>query len=93
MEFSVKKVENCFAQAENYEYLIDAEGARFAEMLSGRQASVRVNEGLRRPSFLATLPNGVRVKGLLNKTTVKVGYLPAQAPEQKQDFEQWLSSL
>jgi len=90
MDFAVKKAENCFADAENYEYRIALSGASFLALLQGIQASTRVNEKLRRPTFYAELPTGVRVKGLMDKNVIKVGYLLEQAVEQKADFELWL---
>ncbi|MCL1879834.1 MAG: hypothetical protein FWF71_04345 [Actinomycetia bacterium] len=93
MEFAVKKAENCFAAAENYEYRIALADQDFLKLLEDNGADVRVNEQLRRPTFVAELPGGVRIKGLLARNVIKVGYLPTAAATQKADFESWLSSL
>jgi hypothetical protein len=94
MEFEVKKLENCFADAENYEYRMAVTGERFCRLLADEQAAeVRVNERLRRPVFIATLPNGTRVKGELANTVIRVGYEPDAAVEQKAAFESWLNAL
>lgn len=93
MFFESKKAENCFAEAENYEYRIALVGSEFIRALAVQAQSIRTNERLRRPAFLASLPNGTRVKGVLAKNIIKVGYVPAQAIEQRRAFEQWLRSL
>jgi hypothetical protein len=94
MEFEVKKLENCFADAENYEYRTAVTGERFCRLLADeRAAEVRVNEHLRRPVFIATLPNGMRVKGELVNTVIRVGYEPDAVVEQKAAFESWLNAL
>jgi hypothetical protein len=94
MDFDVKKLENCFADAENYEYRVAVSGTQFSCLLTSEQkAEVRVNERLRRPVFIATLPNGVRVKGELANTIIRVGYGIDAASEQKAAFEDWLSAV
>jgi hypothetical protein len=91
MDFDVKKLETCFADAENYEYRVAVSGEQFYQLLAKEQkAKVRVNEHLRRPAFIATLPDGVRIKGELTKNIIRVGYEPAQAASQKTAFEHWL---
>lgn len=93
MQFESKKVEDCFADAENYEYRIEATGAEFVPLLASQSENVRINDKLRRPTFTATLKNGTRLKGLLSKDVIKVGFTPEQAPEQKATFEHWLREL
>jgi hypothetical protein len=69
MDFEVKKLETCFADAENYEYRVAADAGRLWRLLVEEQgAELRVNERLRRPVFIATLANGTRVKGELGAT-------------------------
>jgi hypothetical protein len=93
MFFESKKAENCFADAENYEYRIALVGSEFVHALASQAQSLRTNEHLRRPTFLASFSNGMRIKGVLAKNIIKVGYVPAQAVEQRHAFEQWLCSL
>jgi hypothetical protein len=91
MHYFIKKLENCFADAENYEYQLTLTGEHFYPLLvKQRHATVRVNEKLRQPVFIATLPDGVRVKGILTKNFIRVGYLPDKAAAQKATFERWL---
>ena len=93
MKFEWKKAENCFADAENYEYRIDRAGDAFVQALGSRAKSVRVNGKLRRPTFLAEMTDGTRVKGLLSKDVIKVGFVPADAKRQRERFERWLAEL
>ena len=93
MLFESKKADNCFSDAENYEYRIAVIGEEFIKLLNDLAVSVRINDKLRRPVFMAELENGTRIKGVLAKSTIKVGYLLSAASEQKECFEQWLKAL
>ena len=93
MDFEVKKAENCFSDAENYEYRIGLSGADFVEAIRLQAEQLHINDKLRRPTFQATLANGVQVKGLLERNVIKVGYVSGQAEEQKAAFEQWLANI
>ena len=93
MRFEVKKVENCFMDAENYEYRIEVFGNEFIELLKLLGAEASINDMLRRPSFKAELDNGVQLKGLLAKDVIKVGYVLGHAAEQKAAFEHWMAGL
>jgi hypothetical protein len=93
MHFDRKKAENCFSDAENYEYRLEVLGSVFAEHIQPLASELRVNDKLRRPTFIAQMTNGMQVKGLLDKTVIKVGYVPEKAAEQQIEFEHWLSEL
>jgi len=93
MRFKSKKIENCFSDAENYEYRIKVAGTEFIKSLDGLAILVKVNETLRRPTFTAVLKGGVQIKGTLAKPIIKVGYPFPTALEQKAWFEQWLEAL
>lgn len=120
MHFESKKAENCFANAENYQYRIEVPGSEFVTMLreagdssvheapttslstcngpdetplNPKLASLRINDKLRRPTFIAQLQNGMQLKGLLDKNIIKVGYVPECAEEQRAAFEAWLAQL
>jgi hypothetical protein len=93
MRFEVKKAENCFADAENYEYRVAAEGAETARALEELGALLRYNDAARRPTFLALLQDGTRIRGLLHKDVIKAGFPPQNADEARQRFETWLSAL
>ena len=93
MKFDYKKAENCFANAENYEYRIAILGAEFVLFLEELDVVLRINKGLRRPTFLGIFNSGVQVKGLLERCVIKVGFVPGHAREQKDAFDQWLEGL
>jgi len=93
MDFVFKKAEDCFANAENYEYRIEVQGLEFIKVLEPFAEWLRVNDKLRRPTFMARLENGTQLKGLLGKQVIKVGYVEAQAEEHKRAFEAWLQAL
>jgi hypothetical protein len=93
MNFELKKAENCFSDAENYEYRVEVPGSVFLERVRPQTIETHINDKLRRPTFTAQLDSGARVKGLLDKTVIKVGYSPNRAAEQKAAFEHWLSEL
>ncbi|MDR2108584.1 MAG: hypothetical protein LBP28_03875 [Coriobacteriales bacterium] len=94
MHYEAKKLENCFADAENYEYRIAISGERFSRLLAEQpEAELRVNERLRRPTFIAALPDGTRIKGELAKELIRVIYTPEKVATQKAAFEAWLSGL
>lgn len=97
MKFEYKKAEDCFSDAENYEYRLEATGSVLVGMLR-REApaeisSLRINEKLRRPTFVAALADGMQVKGLMEKNVIKVGFVPEKVAEQKPAFERWLAGL
>ncbi len=93
MRFECKKAEDCFSNAENYEYRLEVPGLQFVEMLAPLADRLRINEQLRRPTFTASLEGGIQLKGLMDKTIIKVGFVPAQASEQRAAFEQWLATV
>ena len=93
MRFDSKKIENCFSDAENYEYRIEIPGEEFVGLLGDLAILININEKLRRPAFMAVLKGGIQIKGILNKPIIKVGYPLPVALEQKTWFEHWLESL
>jgi hypothetical protein len=94
MQFDVKKLETCFADAANYEYRLEVSGNLFYPLLQERfNADVRVNEALRNPVFIAQAENGMRMKGSLAKNHIRVGFNLSDADQQKAEFESWLSLL
>ncbi|MDR1713585.1 MAG: hypothetical protein LBR39_05475 [Coriobacteriales bacterium] len=94
MDFSVQKAENCFADAENYEYRLSANGADLLAAIldSNLVATSRINDRLRRPTFSVKLNDGTQIKGLLAKDVIKVGYPPADAAKARADLEDWLTN-
>jgi hypothetical protein len=93
MRFERKKAEDCFSDSESYEYRVAMTGKEFVAALEGVGAQVRVNEKLRRPTFVAKLDDGVRLKGILSANVVKAGFDPETHEEQQARFERWMEGL
>ena len=93
MDFVSKKIENCFSDAENYEYRIEAKGSELIKLFDSEAEWLHINDELRRPTFSARMKNGTQLKGLLEKQIIKVGFVSEDATRQKKDFEQWLHKL
>ena len=91
MRFESKKAEDCFSDAENYQYRLEICGDEFIKLLDKMTNNIRINDQLRRPTFSAELEGGLRIKGLLEKPIIKVGFDLALAKEQRRSFELWLS--
>jgi len=90
MKFECKKTENCFADAQTYEYRLPISGEAFSRFLSGWE--VRVNAKLRRPVFLAD-KNGVHVKGLLAHNVIRASFPQSRWEAEKAAFETWLGGI
>jgi hypothetical protein len=90
MKFDCAKTENCFADAQTYEYRLPVTGEAFSKHLSGWE--VRVNAKLRRPVFLAQR-EGVHVKGLLFHNVIKASFPSDRWETEKAAFEEWLGGL
>ena len=88
--YKIKKVENCFKDSQTYEYLMvitlhitDIEG--FAR---GDNLDIKTN--FRRPFFIITRENGVKIKGILNSNRIKVSFPDHTWKDLKTDFEEEL---
>jgi hypothetical protein len=91
MHFESKKAEDCFSDAENYQYRLEICGDEFLKLLSKITNNIRINDQLRRPTFTAELDGGLRIKGLLDKPVIKVGFNLELANPQRRSFELWLT--
>lgn len=89
MEFKIKKVNNCFKDAETYEYSI---GCNSCELLSvfENMGRLNVNSRLRRPVFTLDMDSGVNIKGILAEPVLRASFRDTR---QKAEFETWLSGL
>ncbi len=88
MEFTVQKTENCFADAQTYEYKLPLTGDALLRLLDA-DWSIRINDKLRRPVFIAERQD-LRLKGVLAETLVRASFPSAHALEEKAAFEAWL---
>ena len=90
MNFKVIKVENCFAETQTYEYMLELTGEEFLTRLEGW--SLRINRKLRRPVGIAQ-KDGVIVKTVLEGHSVRVSYPDDRWLPEKIEFEAFLEKL
>ena len=90
MNIRVMKVENCFAETQTYEYMLEISGGEFLEGLTDWE--VRVNQKLRRPAGIAQR-DGVVIKTVLDGHSVRVSFPDACWLEKKIEFEEYLRNL
>ena len=90
MKIRVMKVDNCFAQTQTYEYMLDISGEEFFHGLEGWD--LRINEKLRRPTGIASR-DGVIIKAVLAGHSVRVSYPDDCWLMKKIEFEQYLEQL
>lgn len=91
MIFDCKKTENCFADSQTYEYRIPILAEEFLQILD-ETWETRCNHKLRRPVFLAER-DGIRIKGILAGTIIRVSFQNDSWEEQKNTFEEWMVNI
>lgn len=89
MIYSVKKVNNCFKDAETYEYVIEVKSGALLDVFE-QIGALKVNTRLRRPVFTLDMQDNTNVKGILAEPVLRVSF---RAPGSKTKFESWLGSL
>jgi len=88
MQIDVKKAENCFADAQSYEYRLPVDGQGFSAMLDDGW-EIKEHNKYRRPLFTAD-KDGVNIKGILKANIIKVSYPSERWEPLKENFERWL---
>lgn len=91
MEYKCKKTENCFENSETYEYRLPVTGETFIAFLP-EGASLRKNERLRRPVFIAD-HGGINIKGMLAADRIRVSFPAEDCERRKSEFEDWIGGL
>lgn len=87
MKFVCKKTENCFAEAQTWEYELPVTGAELCRLLEGWE--IRENHRFRRPVFSARRGK-LEVKGILASHVVKINYTKENWEREKEQMERWL---
>lgn len=90
MKFQVKKVENCFADSETYEYLLPVSGDFMRSQLNGWE--IRINEKLRRPVIIAQCGR-VILKCTEAGNTFRVSFPGSDSIAEKEKFERFLERI
>lgn len=89
MKYEVKKIPNCFKDAQSYEYRLPKTAEELLDVI-GQLGEVRVNDKFRRPIFAVDTAAGTNVKGILKEPLIRVSFPEVRAAEAKADFEAWL---
>ncbi|MDD4510341.1 MAG: hypothetical protein PHY23_05515 [Oscillospiraceae bacterium] len=90
--FQVKKAENCFVDAQTWEYQISCRNEQLLHQL-GQLGELSCKMNLRRPIFMLCMNDGVRVKGTLTGSLMRASFPTEQWKTAKETFEQTLSAL
>lgn len=91
MRFEVKKTNNCFSDAETYEYKLPIDGDAFLALLPPNFSS-RKNLKLRRPVFFSESET-IRIRGMLAFDIIRVSFPSASLIDEKEKFEAWLGDV
>ena len=90
--FETKKAENCFVDAQTWEYKLSCRNEQLLGQLEQLgQLSCKMN--LRRPIFMLQMDDGTRVKGTLAGQLMRASFPTEQWETAKASFEQTLSGL
>lgn len=93
LEFNCAKVDNCFVDAQTYEYQTPISNERLILAMADHGISVEVNRQFRRPIFKGTLEDGTRFKGILAGDIQKVSFPKNQWQAAKMAYEALLGKL
>lgn len=91
MKYECRKIENCFANTQSYEYKLPVAAWRLRALLD-EGWSVRVNEKLRRPVFIAER-EATTIKGVLSEAILRLSFADEKWKTEKDDFERWLENI
>lgn len=89
MKFEVKKVDNCFSDAQSYEYKIPITGAEIIKRMS--DWNITENHKYRRPMFIGER-DGSHTKGILKANVFRVSFRNDRWEIEKKSFEQWMET-
>lgn len=89
MKFEVKKVDNCFSDAQSYEYKIPITGAEIIKLMTDWE--ITENHKYRRPMFIGER-DGSHTKGILKANVFRVSFRNDRWEQEKAEFEQWLET-
>lgn len=90
--FETKKAENCFVDAQTWEYRLSCRNEQLLSQLeTWGELSCKMN--LRRPIFMLHLADGTRIKGTLAGVMMRVSFPTEFWEKAKEHFEQALSGL
>ena len=88
MIYEHKKIENCFADSQTFEYRLPITAETFLALLQDGWTTP-CNYKLRRPVFLAE-QDGLRIKGMLAGNLIRVSFPNNSWKQRKKYFEDWM---
>lgn len=92
-KWNCRKVENCFADTQTYAYFLSFPITEDILEREGEKGKLRIKKNFRRPCYFFDLENGIRMKGLLNDTQMKVSFPNEGWEAAKTEFEQHIIHL
>ncbi len=90
--FETKKAENCFANAQTWEYRLSCQNDQLLHQLE-KLGTLSCKMNLRRPIFMLHMEDGTRVKGTLAGHLMRASFPTEQWQAAKERFENKLSNL
>lgn len=90
--FETKKAENCFADAQTWEYRLSCRNDQLIQQLE-QMGELSCKMNLRRPIFMLNMADGTRVKGTLAGRMMRASFPTGTWQTAKETFEQTLSGF
>lgn len=87
MTYEVKKVDNCFSDAQSYEYKVPIICAELVKRMTDWE--ITENHKYRRPMFVGER-DGSHSKGILKANVFRVSFRNDRWEQEKKEFELWL---
>ena len=87
MIYEVKKVDNCFSDAQSYEYKVPITCAELIKRMTDWE--ITENHKYRRPMFVGER-DGSHSKGILKANVFRVSFRNDRWEQEKADFELWI---
>lgn len=92
-KFVVKKVENCFKNAQTYEYALSFETTDERIKALTKEGMLTIKTNFRRPFFSISYTNGSNAKGVIGDYRIKASFPEDHLEESKEIFEKILTHL
>lgn len=92
IEFETKKAENCFSDAQTWEYRISCGNEALLPSFE-KLGSLTIKSNLRRPVFLLHMKDGTRVKGTIKGSLLRASFPTEKWEKAKSEFETALLHL
>lgn len=88
-----KKIEDCFANRKTFAYLFPFSVTEEGLMKYGDRGELRIKKNFRRPCYFLDLHGGIRIKGILGESQMKVSFPEEEWNVSQQQFEKELEDI